>query len=126
MFIEAGERHGVDPWLLAAMALRESGLDPSALGRRREAGILQLHPRGAGRDMRFVQDEDYRERCLRTVDACQAEVVERAARTLADAIEECGGLRRGLGAYAAGHCTGRGPYATHVLEERDRLRGGAQ
>jgi hypothetical protein len=119
---EAARRHGLDPYLLAALAMRESGLDPAALGRNREAGIVQLHPRGAGRDVRYVQDDAYRERCQAEVDACQGPVLERGASTLARAIEECGGLVAGLGAYATGHCTEHARHARRVLDERDRLR----
>jgi hypothetical protein len=119
---ETARRHGLDPYLLAALAVRESGLDPAALGRRREAGLVQLHPRGAGRDVRYVQDAGYRERCQSEVDACQGPVLERGASTLARAIEECGGLVAGLGAYASGRCTTGARHPRRVLEERDRLR----
>ncbi len=120
---EAAERHDLDPLLLAAMALRESGLDPAALGRNREAGIVQLHPRGAGRGVRYVQDDAYRARCQQRIGACQGEVLEVGARTLEEGIARCGGLRAGLGAYASGHCTSRARYIDRVLEERETLRG---
>ena len=48
----AGVRHDVDPFLLAAMALRESGLNPFAEGAAGERGIVQLHPRGVGSRVR--------------------------------------------------------------------------
>lgn len=123
LILEIAPRHGIDPLLLAAMALRESGLDPAALGRNREAGIVQLHPRGAGRNIRFVRDATYRNRCQRRVDACQREVLEHGALTLEQGIERCGGLRGGLGAYASGHCTTSARYIDRVLEERETLRG---
>ena len=113
----------IDAWVVAAMAIRESGLDPSAIGRRGEAGILQLHPRGAGHDIRYVRDRVYRRRCQARVDACQREVVERAVDTLARGIQRCGGLRGGLGAYASGRCRDDLRYIERVLEERERLRG---
>ncbi|MGE0784662.1 MAG: transglycosylase SLT domain-containing protein [Sandaracinaceae bacterium] len=119
---EVATAHEIDPLLLAAMALRESGLDPAALGRNREAGIVQLHPRGAGRGVRYVEDSAYRERCQSEVDACQREVLEVGVRTLTEGIERCGGLRAGLGAYASGHCTSSARYIDRVFEERDRLR----
>ena len=122
LIIEVATAHDVDPILIAAMAIKESGLDPSALGRRREAGIIQLHPRGAGRGVRYVQDAAYRARCQRRVDACQREVLERGVQTLARGMAQCGGLRGGLGAYASGHCTTRIRYIDRVLEERARLR----
>lgn len=122
LIVEIAQTHDVDPILIGAMAMRESGLDPSALGRRREAGIIQLHPRGAGRDIRYVRDARYRARCQSRVDACQREVLERGIATLARGMAECGGLRGGLGAYASGHCTTSIRYIERVLEERARLR----
>lgn len=122
LITEAARRHGLDPFLLGALAMRESGLDPAALGRRREAGIVQLHPRGAGRDVRYVQDRAYREACQREVEACQGPVLERGAATLAASVEACGSLERGLGRYASGHCTDRGVHPQRVLEERRALR----
>ena len=122
LIVEIAGEHDVDPLLVAAMAIKESGLDPSVLGRRREAGILQLHPRGAGRHTRFVRDARYRARCQSRTGACQREVIERALETLVRGMEECGGLRGGLGAYASGHCTTSVRYIDRVLEERARLR----
>ncbi len=122
LIVEVSQAHGVDPVLVGAMALKESGLDPSVLGRRREAGILQLHPRGAGHDIRYVRDRAYRARCQARVDACQREVLERALETLVRGMQECGGLRGGLGAYASGHCTTSLRYIDRVLEEQARLQ----
>ncbi len=117
------DEHGLDPWLLAAIAVRESGLDPAALGARGEAGIVQLHPRGAGQRVRFVHDASYRERCMARVDACQAPVVERGAQVLSESIRRCGGVAAGLGRYASGRCNAELRYVERVLRERDRLRG---
>ncbi len=122
---EAAERHGLDPWLLAALAVRESMLNPAAIGRRGEAGIVQLHPRGAGQDMRYVQDADYREACQSEVDACQGPVVERGAQHLADAIHDCGGVREGLGKYASGRCGAAASYVERLWAERERLESAA-
>ena len=122
LIVEIAGAHDVDPLLVAAMAIKESGLDPSVLGRRREAGILQLHPRGAGRNTRYVRDARYRARCQSRVGACQREVIERGLETLVRGMEECGGVRGGLGAYASGHCTTSVRYIDRVLEERARLR----
>jgi hypothetical protein len=126
MLTDAASRHDLDPFLLAAIAMRESTYNPAAIGRAREAGIVQLHPRGEGHDIRFVQDRAYRERCLAFVDACQEEVVERAAESIARSIERCGSLPRALGRYASGSCDRASSYAEHVFEERDRLREAAQ
>jgi hypothetical protein len=123
---EAGARHGIDPFLIAGMAMRESSLDPAALGRVGEAGIVQLHPRGEGHDVRFVRDRSFRARCLRQVDACQGPVVDRAAEALARSEQLCGSLTRALARYATGRCDRGLGRAFRVLEERDLLRGAAR
>lgn len=114
--------HRLDPWLLAALAYKESGLDPSALGARGEAGIVQLHPRGAGDGVRYVEDAGFRERCQERVDACQGPVVVRGAQVLSESIERCGGVMPGLGRYATGRCTREVRYIERIIRERDRLR----
>jgi hypothetical protein len=119
---DAAARYHLDPYLLAALAVRESMLDPQALGRNGEAGILQLHPRGAGRGVPFVEDEDLRERCETEVDGCQGPIVDRGAATLAESIERCGSVRSGLGRYASGRCRDDLRHIDNVLEERDNLR----
>ncbi|MCB9615459.1 MAG: transglycosylase SLT domain-containing protein [Sandaracinus sp.] len=116
----AGVRHGVDPFLLAAMALRESGLNPFAEGAAGERGIVQLHPRGVGSHVRFVRSEGYRQRCSRAADACQEEVVEAGARLVAASMARCGGMREALGAYNSGVCQATS-YGDRVLEERASL-----
>jgi hypothetical protein len=122
---EAAERHGLDPWLLAALAVRESMLNPAAVGARGEAGIVQLHPRGAGHDVRYVRDADYRKACQREIDACQGPVVERGAQHLAEAIASCGSERDGLGKYASGRCGAAGTYVERLWAERERLESSA-
>jgi hypothetical protein len=121
---ESGERHGIDPWLLAAMAFRESGLNPFAVGAVGELGILQLHPKSPmAKSVRFVRDQWYRQRCKREPGACQREVVERAAVMLEYSLEVCGGdLNKALGAYNTGHCGGSSRYVARVLGERERLK----
>ncbi len=118
----AAEQNGLDAFLLAAVAMRESGFDPAAIGAAGERGIVQLHPRGAGARVRYVRDDRYRERCLRQADACQGEVVDVGATLLAEAIQHCGGLERGLGMYNAGRCDETRDYVRRVLAERERLR----
>lgn len=118
----AAGRHGLDPFVLASIAVRESGLDPSAVGAVGEAGIVQLHPRGAGRRVAFVQSAAFRDRCVRRPDACQAAVVELGAGLLAKSIARCGSLEAGLGMYNAGECDPGRPYVRRVLAELERLR----
>jgi soluble lytic murein transglycosylase-like protein len=122
---DAGEANGIDPWLLAAMAFRESGLNPFAVGGVGELGILQLHPRNArSRGVRFIRDEWYRHRCQREPGACQREVVDRAAQLLAQSLRQCGGnLDAALAMYNTGRCDGgNGSYAQRVRGEMEKLK----
>lgn len=118
--VQVAEKHSIDPFLIAAMAIRESGLDPFAAGAAGERGIVQLHPRGVGRGVRFVQSERYREYCKHKPGACQLEVIEAGATLVAESIEHCGGVAAGLGAYNSGVC-GENAYARRVLAEREKL-----
>lgn len=121
MFVEAGARHGVDPYLLAAMASRESGLYPWALGAVGEVGILQLHPHGVGRDIaRRLARPGVRARCERQAGACQAEVVDTAARHLRACLAACGTVSGALGAYNRGRC-GETSYSRNVLSRLEEL-----
>jgi hypothetical protein len=120
--VEVADDNRIDPFLLAAMAMRESGLDPFAEGGVGELGLIQLHPRGVGRGVKFVRSEAYRRHCRATPGACQREVLEAGARLVARCIEQCGGVAAGLGAYNSGHC-GENAYARRVLREQERLVG---
>ena len=110
----------VDPFLVAAVVLRESGLNPFAEGSVGERGIVQLHPRGAGSDVEFVQSERYRRRCRGTAEACQGEVLRVGIELLANSIRRCGGVEAGLGMYNGGTCESTS-YSRRVLSERSRL-----
>jgi hypothetical protein len=113
----------VDPWLLAAMAYRESSLNPFAIGGYGEAGILQLHPKSrTSKGVRFVRDTRYRTSCKREAGACQREVVERAAQMLKSSLDKCSGnMEKALGMYNTGRCGGNPPYAARVIKERKLL-----
>lgn len=123
--VEAARRQGIDPFLLAAMAVRESGLDPFATGGVGERGLIQLHPKGVGNGVRFVRSEAYRRHCRHRAGACQQEVIEAGARYVAEAIEHCGGVAEGLGAYNTGNC-GANDYSRRVLDEHEKLRSLAE
>jgi hypothetical protein len=122
--IDAGEKNGIDPWLLAAMAFRESGMNPFVVGAVGELGILQLHPKNPKvKSVRFVRDQYYRQRCRKEAGACQREVVDRAAEILARSMDMCGGdLYLALGAYNTGKCGGNRTYANRIIVERDALK----
>ena len=110
----------VDPFLVAAIVLRESGLNPFAEGSVGERGIVQLHPRGVGSNVEFVQSERYRRSCRATADACQEEVLRVGIELLANSIRRCGGIEQGLGMYNGGTCQSTS-YSRRVLSERSRL-----
>jgi hypothetical protein len=121
--VSAANRTKLDPWLLAAMAFKESGFNPFALGSLGEMGILQINPeRRDAREVRFMRDEWYRKRCRREPGACQQEVVDHAAQVLSRSFEKCGAdVMDALGAYNTGRCGGNDRYAKRVLTERAEL-----
>ncbi|MCA9602024.1 MAG: transglycosylase SLT domain-containing protein [Myxococcales bacterium] len=110
----------VDPFLLAAIAVKESGLNPFAEGSAGELGIVQLHPKGVGRRAKFVRNSNFRQRCERSIGACQKEILEIGAEHLAQAITRCGDVKAALGAYNSGKC-GETDYTRRVLTERDQM-----
>jgi hypothetical protein len=122
--VDAGAKNNIDPWLLAAMAFRESGMNPWVVGAVGELGILQLHPKNPRvKSVRFVRDAYYRQRCRKEAGACQREVVDRAAEILARSLAMCDGdLYGALGAYNSGKCGGNKSYADRIMIERDKLR----
>lgn len=120
-FVRAGHVHDVDPWVLAAMARQESGLNPFAIGPSGEGGVAQLHPRGIGRRSRFVRNESFRGQCTQRADACQQEVIDLQAEHLRSWIDRCdGNLKHALGGYNSGHC-GLRAYVNNVLRHHRRL-----
>lgn len=112
----------VDPWVVAAMMLKESGLNPFAVGASMEVGVLQIHPKNKyAKHLQFVRDLKYRENCKKEVGACQRDVIDMATWILASSIEKCGSLEKGLAMYNAGDCNADTPYPRLVLKIRDRL-----
>lgn len=122
IFEDTGKRYGLDPYLLAAMAFKESGMSPGAHGSVGERGVLQIHPRSKySRGLRFIHSEAYRKKCLRRPDGCQKEVIDRAALLLSRALARCGDLRSALGMYQSGQCDRERPYVQRVLREKEHL-----
>jgi hypothetical protein len=125
--VDVGSAHGLDPWLMAAMAFKESGFNPFAMGSLGEMGILQINPeRRDARTVRFIRDQWYRQRCRKEPGNCQREVVEHAAQVLGRSFERCGrDVTDALGAYNTGRCGGNDRYAKRVLGELRELRRAA-
>ena len=76
LITEASNRYGVDPFLTAAIAMRESGLNPLAVSPVGARGLVQLNPRYRGKTVPFVYNETYRNQCSRRPGACQREVLD--------------------------------------------------
>jgi hypothetical protein len=110
LIVRACRRHGIDPWLLAAMAVRESGLNPDARGAMGELGVLQLHPYSApGIRARMV--------CKRAPSDCTAAVVDEGAAHLASKLRQCGDIESALTAYNSRSGCGPSDYANRVMRE---------
>ncbi|MBW2224341.1 MAG: transglycosylase SLT domain-containing protein [Deltaproteobacteria bacterium] len=122
LITEASNRAGVDPFLTAAIAVRESGLNPLAVSPVGARGVVQLNPKYRGKTVPFVYNERYREKCSRRPGACQREVIEAGLGLYEWAVARCGGdVEKGLAWYNSGHCDKRNGYASSVLSERRRL-----
>lgn len=119
-FRDVGWQYGVDHWLIAAMAVKESGLNPWASGGAREIGILQMHP--GRRDTRSLAQYRMHARCKASPGACQWEVVHTAVGVLRRSFEICGTTTLALGMYNSGRCRESG-YAIRVFQiRRDLMR----
>jgi len=124
LITEASNRAGVDPFLTAGIALRESGLNPLAVSPVGARGVVQLNPKYRGKTVPFVYNERYREECARRPGACQREVLEAGLGLYEWAVTRCGGdVEKGLAWYNSGRCDKRNGYASSVLRERRRLLG---
>lgn len=122
LITEASNRAGVDPFLTAAIAMRESGLNPLAVSPVGARGVVQLNPRYRGKTVPFVYNERYREQCSRRPGACQREVLDAGLGLYRWAVSRCDGdVARGLAWYNSGRCDKRNGYAGSVLRERRRL-----
>lgn len=114
-FAEAGASTRIDPFLLAAVALAESGLNPDAVGPGGERTIMQINPRSPVFPVVWS-------RCSREGEAsCSPIAVHTAARMLVGVQARCGTIERALQAYNTGDCNSTVRYARNVMRVRDRL-----
>jgi len=122
LITEASNRAGVDPFLTAGIAVRESGLNPLAVSAVGARGVVQLNPKYRGKSVPFIYNERYREKCGRRPGACQREVLEAGLGLYKWAVNRCGGdVQKGLAWYNSGRCDKRNGYSSSVLRERRRL-----
>jgi hypothetical protein len=122
LITETSNRAGVDPFLTAAIAMRESGLNPLAVSPVGARGVVQLNPKYRGKTVPFVYNETYRNQCSRRPGACQREVLEAGLGLYQWAVQRCGGnVEKGLAWYNSGRCDKKNGYASSVLRERRRL-----
>jgi hypothetical protein len=123
-------RHGLDPWLLAALIMHESGANPYASGTIGERGLVQIAP-GTARKFAGVanwyRDPLHRDACAEIYGACQAPFVEAAAIILRRSLDACGSEDAALMRYGSGRCIeGGGRYARGVRYHRRKLLGAAE
>jgi len=122
LITEASNRAGVDPFLTAAIAMRESGLNPFAVSPVGARGVIQLNPKYRGKSVPFIYNERYRQKCSRRPGACQREVLDAGLGLYGWAVDRCGGdVEKALAWYNSGHCDAHNGYASSVLQERRRL-----
>lgn len=115
LFVQAGGRYRLDPFLLAAIALRESGGNPDAVGHLGEVGLMQLNPSSRA-GMAAIR------LCAEHPRDCQQIQIAAACGVLRASLDACGSLGAALGRYHSGRC-GEDAYARSVLARRDRMRG---
>ncbi|MCK5927027.1 MAG: transglycosylase SLT domain-containing protein [Nocardioides sp.] len=89
LFNTIGNRYGVDPVLLAAMARTESSFQPSAVSPAGAQGLMQLMP-GTARGLGVADPFD------------PAQAVDGAARLMRDLIDRFGRVDHALAGYNAG------------------------
>lgn len=89
LFRAAGQRYGVDPALLAAVAGAESGYEPSAVSRAGAQGLMQLMP-GTAAGLGVTDPFD------------PAQAIDGAARLLAGHLDRFGSTELAVAAYNAG------------------------
>lgn len=123
-FEAAGQRYGVPPALLAAIAWQESGMNPSATNRNTngtsDIGLMQINTSWLPKLARHgVSEQALRDPCVNTMVA---------AWILAANLRQMGPGVQALGAYNARDPAKRVAYARQVLKRyvalREAMRGG--
>lgn len=117
VLIESAEEHHVDPFLLTALAYRESGFDVGAVSKVGAFGLLQTHVKWSGKEVL--------NRCMLWPEHCLHWQADAGAKALAYYIAVCHSEARALHAFRTGDCgrPGRnGPQTKKVLVLRNQLK----
>ncbi len=122
-FSEAGDKYGIDPLLLKAIAQTESSMNPQALNRNKngseDIGLMQIN---SAHLERLRKSGITRESLLN--DTCMSVMV--GADILAGFVSQFGYTWRAVGAYNAGGGDGRDPlrerYAMKVVRKYLQLK----
>jgi hypothetical protein len=120
LFVDLAGDHQIDPYLIAAIAMRETALNPRVVGDAGERGVMQVHPgrREAARARRVCA------RNRQSANVCEAAYVVAGVEILAGVLTRCPRVEDAIGAYHSGRCGGGGDaYIRAVLELRAELGG---
>lgn len=112
--VESGEKHDVDPLLVAAVAINETRLNPNAVGAVGERGIMQLHPK-------YKWGKRANKACRHQPRRCTRYVIDSGTRLLSRCQRRCGTVERALGRYNTGTCR-ENRYSRKVRRIKQRMR----
>jgi hypothetical protein len=113
VLFDAAESHHIDPFMLTALAFRESSFDQSAVSAAASFGLLQVNARGWGRVALS--------RCLVSPEDCLRSQVQAGAEALAHYARKCGPDARAVAAYRHGHCVAPRDIDHQVIATRNAL-----
>lgn len=114
-FEQAGKTYDQDPFLLAALAASESGLDGTRVGPMGEVSLMQFMPGSrAGRAYLATKGPQ---------SVRDGVAILLGAEALRHGLLVCGNETAAVGWYKSGRCL-EGPKARAVVALRDRLRAG--
>lgn len=117
--VEAARKNELDPYLLAAVAWKESRFVAYATGDVKERGVFQIHPKTRS-NFEFLANPA----CEKKQGQCQQEVVDYGAQLLVRYSDRCGSLDGGLSAWNTGRCESEtgAKYAASVRRTAKALR----
>lgn len=114
VIVDAASNHGVDPYLLAALAYKESGFDHAAVSPEASFGLLQVNARGWGRKAL--------NKCLIDPRFCLFWSTWSGAEAFAHYLKRCGTEARAVAAYRFGHCVKPRRIDLEVIRVRNEIK----